>query len=150
MKTIKRLLKQELAETEYEIIFHDKPILSVSDARRYFDVDKAAPVLIFETDKGFYALIKSMAMKRANLHTLKEVIGCNEIKLAEQESVLKATGYHVGEVPLVGLRIPYIFDNALTRHEFIYGGTGNACYTLKIRPEALIKINLITLFTGQT
>jgi len=42
---------------------------------------------------------------------------------------------------LLGLPLPYIVDEQLYQYDFVYGGTGQADITLKVRPDALKKIN---------
>lgn len=51
----------ERSKYAYEIIHHDKPILSKQDGANYFgiDVGQTAPTLVLKTEKGFFALILS-------------------------------------------------------------------------------------------
>lgn len=36
----------------FEIIEHDMPIVSTQDAAKYFDISKAAPTFIMDTEQG--------------------------------------------------------------------------------------------------
>ncbi len=49
----------------------------------------------------------------------------------------------MGSIPLVGLGLPCLFDRKLLRHDYVYSGTGDELKTLKIAPEALLKVNEI-------
>ena len=49
----------------------------------------------------------------------------------------------MGSIPLVGLGLPCLFDRKLLRHDYVYGGTGDELKTLKIAPEALLKVDEI-------
>lgn len=40
-------------QADFKIIKHTDPIFTVKDAEKYFDIDKAAPVYILQTEKGF-------------------------------------------------------------------------------------------------
>ena len=138
-------IKKVLDETgcSYEIIEQDKPILSVSDAESFYPVEKSAPTFVLQTENGLIGCITSMQNGRLDFKKLKTQFGFEKLKLADRKNVQKQTGYLAGCVPLVGLRIPCIFDKKLLCHDFVYGGTGNELLTLKINPNDLIKVNEI-------
>ena len=129
----------------YEIIKHDKEIHSIKDAEGYFDIKRLAPVLIIDTEKGLYAVIKSTLNGKINFEIVKKAIGCNEIKMAAPDKILFETGFNIGAIPLVGLSIPYVIDKLLLRFDYIYGGTGELQYTLKIAPNDVIKVNNVSI-----
>ena len=52
-------------------------------------------------------------------------------------------GYIIGNIPLVGIPLPYILDRNLFEYSFVYGGTGVKGYTLKMNPYALEELNQI-------
>lgn len=39
----------------FKILIHDAPIISTHDAAKYFDITKAAPIFIMDTEKGLIA-----------------------------------------------------------------------------------------------
>ncbi|WP_277472064.1 MULTISPECIES: YbaK/EbsC family protein [unclassified Paenibacillus] len=138
MNALTKLLTEKKAD--FEILNHDKPIYTLSDASLYFDVAYAVPNLILNTDKGFYSLLISGSRGRADLDSLKEILHCSSVTLANKKQVMDQTGYKPGELPLIGLSIPYVFDRLLLQHPFVYGGLGNPLSTLKINPYDLKKL----------
>ena len=74
---------------------------------------------------------------------MKAIFGFGKLKMADRKKIKSQTGYDVGSIPLVGLGLPCLFDRKLLRHDYVYGGTGDELKTLKIAPEALLKVNEI-------
>lgn len=131
----------------YELIQHEKAILSAQDGADYFGIEigQTAPTLILKTDKGFFALIVSGSRGKVNLNEVAEALGCIEVKLASRKEVKEVTGYELGSIPMAGLKLPCVIDNNLYRYPFIYGGTGEPTCTLKIEPQALQELNHVEL-----
>ena len=61
-----RLTIQELDQflskqgADFEFLHHEKPIKSRYDALNYFRLEEMAPTLIVRTEKGMFAIIKSL------------------------------------------------------------------------------------------
>ena len=136
-------LKKQLDKlnADYEIIFHEKPIKSKKDAAFFFDINETAPTLIIKTEKGFFALIFSGIRDQVDLNKVKNLIKCSDICMAKKTELVEKLKIIPGQVPLIGHFLPCIFDNKLLKHNYVYGGTGDLFYTLKIKPENLIKAN---------
>jgi prolyl-tRNA editing enzyme YbaK/EbsC (Cys-tRNA(Pro) deacylase) len=136
-------LELSLSENQitYELITHDKPILSVEDAKEYFDVAKAAPVFILDTDNGLIAYIMSASRKRVDFSAIKRILSTKKATMATPEEIRKRTGCEVGAVPLVGLSLPCVFDKLLFDNDYVFGGSGDIQRTLKISPESIVKMN---------
>ena len=126
---IKEILDE--ANCCYEIIEQDKLILSALDAEGFYPVEKAAPAYILQTETGLIGCITSMQNGRLDFEKLKTKLGFKKLKMADRKKIEKQTGYLTGCIPLVGLGIPCVFDKKLLCHDFVYGGTGNALFTLK-------------------
>lgn len=137
------LLLLDANGADYEVIRHDKPIRSTKDAAEYFDIAKAAPVFVLDTDIGLVAFIKSAVRGKIPFAGLARLLNCARVALADPETVGRQTGHAVGSVPLVGLSLPTIFDNALLQFEYIYGGTGDIHHTLKIAPADVQRLNRV-------
>lgn len=135
------LLKQEGAD--YELIRQNEPLRSSEDAAKYFDMTHSAPVLIVQTERGFFSLIAAGRYGRLDFQELKTRLGFAKLKLAAPRQAEELAGYRVGEMPLVGLSLPCIFDERLLAMDFVYGGTGDAYYTLKIAPQDVKRLNRI-------
>ncbi|MBB6447985.1 aminoacyl-tRNA deacylase [Bacillus benzoevorans] len=143
METLQGIL--ERSKYTYEIIQHEKPILSKQDGTKYFgiEVGQTAPSLILKTDKGFFVLIVSGSRSKVDFEKIADVLGCSKVKLASPEEVQKVTGFQVGSVRMVGLDLPCVIDKRLFQYDFIYGGTGQSTFTLKIEPQALNELNQV-------
>lgn len=138
---LEKLLKSK--NLQFEIIQQDKPILSAQDAEGYYPVEKSAPTFVLQTENGLIGCIASFQNGRLDFDKLKQAFGFSKLKMADRKKIKSQTGYDVGAVPLVGLGLPCIIDRKLFSHDFIYGGTGNELFTLKIAPSELLKANEI-------
>lgn len=143
MKELQEIL--ENSKYTYEIIQHEKPILSRQDGLKYFgiEVGQTAPTLILKTDKGFFALIISGSRSKVNFEIIADILNCSKVKLASSKEVQEVTGFQVGSVRMVGFDLPCVIDKRLFHYDFIYGGTGQSTYTLKIEPQALNELNQV-------
>lgn len=126
---------------EFEIIYEDRPINSINDAKEYYDISQTVPTLIVKTDKGYYALIMCGDRGRVDFEQIKSVLQCEKVKLAGKSEVLKETGFEVGNVPPVAHGLPSIMDSRLLKQPFVFGGAGEVNYTLKMDPKDLEKVN---------
>ncbi|MCM3393231.1 aminoacyl-tRNA deacylase [Cytobacillus oceanisediminis] len=135
----------ERCEYKYEIIQHEKPILSREEGSKYFriEVGQTAPTLILKTDKGYFVLIVSGNRDKLDYEKIAIILGCSKVKLASPKEVQKVTGFEVGSVPMVGLDISCVLDKRIFEYDFIYGGTGKSTFPLKIEPQALNELNQV-------
>ena len=144
MDTIQELTKYlEKEHADFEMIAQDQPILSVEDAKQYYDIKKAAPVFILESDQGLIACIMSANRGRMDFNAMKHKFGYSKLNMADRKNIKKLTGFDAGKVPLVGLNLAVIFDDALLQYDYIYGGTGDELVTLKINPADVKRLNKI-------
>ncbi|MFL0196862.1 aminoacyl-tRNA deacylase [Clostridium sp. WILCCON 0269] len=141
MERIKSLLVEN--NFEFEFIHHDKLIHTAQEGADYFKITigQTAPALIIYTNIGFHALIISGSEEKLNFKKIKKLLKCTNVRMATKNEVKELTGFCVGTIPLFGLPFPYIIDKKLLQKLFIYGGTGEEHYTLKVNPNALIKLN---------
>lgn len=148
MEHLQEVLKN--CNYSFELIQHEKEILSAQDGAEYFGIDigQTAPTLIIKTNKGFFVLILSGSRKKVKFDEIAEVLDCSGVKLASHKEVKTITGFEVGSVPMIGLNLPFIIDKNLYRYPFIYGGTGKQTCTLKIEPQALEELNRVELIFG--
>lgn len=148
MEQLKAILGK--SKFSYELIQHEKPIISAQDGADYFGIEigQTAPTLIIKTDKGFFSLIVSGNRGKVNFDEIAEILGCSQVKLASRKEVQKVTGFEVGSVPLIGLALPCVIDKYLYHYPFIYGGTGERTCTLKIEPQALEELNQVKAIFG--
>ncbi len=128
---------------DFELLRQEKPIRSAADAAGYYPVAQAAPMFVLQTEQGLIGCIASINSGRLDLAVLKQRFGYGKLKLADPKKILAQTGYQAGSVPLVGLGLPCLFDNALLKYDYVYGGTGDELATLKIAPKDLTWLNQI-------
>lgn len=133
-------------KVHYELIKHEEPIISIQDAVKCFDIKKAAPTLILQTENGLVACILSSGHGRIDLKSLKQDLRLEQIELAQKDVILKETGYHIGAIPLIGHMLPCIFDRKLLAFDYICGGTGDELFTIKISPSDVMRLNNIIAF----
>lgn len=139
----------EKSKYTYEIIEHQKPILSREDGSKYFgiEVGQTAPSLILKTDMGYFVFIVSGNRDKLDFVKIAHILGCSKVKLASPKEVQKITGFEVGSVRMVGLDLPCVLDKKLFEYDFVYGGTGKSTCSLKIEPQALTKLNhVVSIF----
>lgn len=126
---------------DYELIHQSKPIYSLQDAKAYYDIEKSAPTFILQSEKGLLACIVSSQYGKLNFEVLKAQFKFEKLKMADRKKIEAQTGYHIGCMPLVGHQLPCIFDKALSKYDYIYGGSGDECITLKIKPADVKRLN---------
>ncbi|MEF2246020.1 aminoacyl-tRNA deacylase [Paenibacillus sp. IITD108] len=145
MDNLIAILQEE--KVEFEIIHHDKPLRTAQEGANHFGIEigQTAPTLFLKSEKGFFAMIVSGNRGRVDLDKVAEIIGCDQLKMANPKEVQQITGYTVGSVSLV-LSLPCILDRELFRYPFIYGGTGEPASTLKLAPAALEKLNQVVAY----
>ena len=68
-------IKNKLENIRYEIISKENPILSVSDAERYYPIEKTAPAFILQTENGFVGCFTSFQNGRLDLVKHKKLFG---------------------------------------------------------------------------
>ena len=137
---------------QYEIIRHEEPIRSAQQGAEFFGIaaGQTAPVLIVDTDQGFFAVVLSGDRGRLDCKVLSGILGCRRAAMASRNDVERLTGCLPGDLPLLGLDLPYVIDRRLDAYAFVYGGAGFPGRTLKVEPAALVKVNRVvaTLGTG--
>jgi len=128
-------------DVDFEIIHNHKPILTVSDAMGIFEIAETAPTIIIKTETDYFALLLSGDRGRIDFKQVRQVLQCKKVRMATREEVFEAIGYEPGHVPLVGHQLPCILDQRLFSHPYVYGGAGDAQFTLKINPRDIEKVN---------
>jgi len=132
----------ESKHVEFEILRHSKTLKTAQEGAEYFgiEVGQTAPTLILSTDLGFYSLILSGDYGRIDMAFIKDLLNCQEVRLAKPKEVEAITGSQIGSVSLINPGLPTLMDRELHRFSYIYGGTGEPQSTLKIPPKDLEKL----------
>lgn len=143
MENIKDILEKN--NFSFEIIYNDIPICTAKEGADYFKINIAqiAPTLIIYTDIGFHVLVVSGERSHVNFKEVKHLLNCKNVRMATKDEVKSITGFSVGNVPMFGILLPYIVDKRLLKFSFVYGGLGEENTTLKVDPNALLKLNKV-------
>lgn len=146
MDTVKKTLKD--SNCEYEFIFHEKQLSTVSEGAAYFGIEsgQTAPTLIIKTEKGYCSIIFSGSRSHIDFDQIAKILDVPRAKLANRDKVKSITGFSPGDTPMVGLNLPTIFDKKLLQYPFVYGGSGQPNRTLKISPDTLVKLNNVVAY----
>ena len=137
LETIKKALDD--AEAQYKLLYHEAPILSVEEGKKHFPPEQIAYTLVITVDGVYHALIVAGERGRVDFAALKQALGCQKAKLADAAQVLDRTGFSVGNMPLVGLPLPYLMDQRLAGQRVVCGGSGDESHTLQIAVEDLVR-----------
>jgi len=132
----------------YEIIHHAGTIRTAKEGAALLGIEigQTAPTLVLRSDNEFFGLILSGARGRVDLDKISNILDSQNLKMATPEEVKQVTGCTVGSVPLVGHSLPCVIDRMLSRHPYVYGGTGSPTSTLKIKPTDLERVNQVMAY----
>lgn len=127
----------------FELLKNERRIRSSEEGSAYWNIHigQTAPALILSTDSGFLLLLISGIVAKVDLETLAASLDVPSLRMATPQEIREHFNLSPGDVPLVGLDIPTLIDRRLMGNDFIYGGSGDPGYTLKISPQALPFLN---------
>ncbi|HOI82603.1 MAG TPA: YbaK/EbsC family protein [Synergistales bacterium] len=127
----------------FELLKNERRIGSSEEGAAYWKIHigQTAPALILRADNRFLLLVISGAVARVDLKTLASSLGVASLRMATPQEIKGHFGLTPGDVPLIGLVLPSLIDRRLLDYDFIYGGSGDPGYTLKISPQALPFLN---------
>jgi len=72
-----------------------------------------------------------------DLNKLTKLVGL--VRLAKPKEVKEITGYDVGGVPPIGVKVRTIVDSKVLENDFIVGGGGSIDKLLKLEPKKIIE-----------
>ncbi|MHA1976719.1 MAG: aminoacyl-tRNA deacylase [Candidatus Hodarchaeales archaeon] len=88
---------------------------------------------------GTYYLIILQGNRKIKTSKLKKLLLVKDITLASPKNVRKHTGYYVGDVPPISLKLPTILDELVLNQQKVYGGGGDDGKNLLLSVEELIE-----------
>jgi prolyl-tRNA editing enzyme YbaK/EbsC (Cys-tRNA(Pro) deacylase) len=141
MENLRTILNNN--QVDFEILRNEKPILTVSDAKGVYEMNETAPTIIIKSEKGYFALLLSGDRGRIDFKQIKKILQCKNVRMTSKEEVFEMIGFEAGSVPLIGHGLPCVLDQHLLKYPYVYGGVGDANFTLKINPRDLVKVNNI-------
>jgi prolyl-tRNA editing enzyme YbaK/EbsC (Cys-tRNA(Pro) deacylase) len=127
----------------FELLENRRKIRSSAEGAAYWGIDigSTAPALVLRAGEAFLLLIVSGAVRKVDFEALARETGSSGLRLAAPNEIKERFGLKPGEVPLFGLEIPTMVDRRLMAYDFVYGGSGDPGFTLKIAPGALLVLN---------
>ncbi len=134
MESIRKLVK----ELGGEIIEVGKPVKTVEQAVRATNSEprKIIKSLLFISEKEPILVIVD-GESRVDLNKLQKLFG--KVRLARPEEVKQITGFEVGAVPPVGIKVKTIVDPRVLQNEFVIGGGGRIDRLSKISPKKIVE-----------
>lgn len=130
---------------EYKLLPLPKDIsLDLAEHVKFHGIQtkEAVPTLIFKTEKGMIA-VQRRADCKLDMKKLKDLVGVKRLGFVE-ESDLKDLDTKAGEVPMLGMDMPYFTDSKVLELKYAYGGAGNNKVAVRLKPNDLININKST------
>lgn len=128
----------------FELLKNGRRIHSSEEGAAYWNIQigQTAPALILRAGSEFILLIVSGAVAKVDLKTLATTIDAGSLRMATSREISEQFGLKPGDIPLFGLNLPTLIDRHLMTYDFIYGGSGDPDYTLKVSPQALPVLNM--------
>lgn len=135
------------ARISYSVLAHEQNLSSAQDGMQagLGTLSMMAPTFVLQTEAGFLAAI-IRGDTRLSYKKIKQKLGLKNVALAPSEQVKLLTGSEVGKVALVNHGLNTIVDERVMEMATIYGGCGEANYTLIIRPQDVITLTQAQVF----
>lgn len=128
---------------KYEAFEH-QPLISAKEsaAARVGEERESVKSLIFKTDKGKFILVLMSGDQRVKTNLIKKIEGCEDLKLASADEVLKVSGVQVGAVAPFSLKtkLKTYFYQGILSNEYVWFAAGNLTVSIKIKPRDLMKL----------
>lgn len=135
-------LKRYVNEKGIKVKFLEfsEPVLSVKDSADKLGVgpERIAKSLVFVDEKKTPILVIVGGDRRVNEKRLSRLHG-SEIRMAKAREVEKYTGYKVGEVPPIGLRLKTFVDRGVINFDTVIAGGGTTRTLIEVSPKDIIK-----------
>lgn len=121
-----------------EIINAGKPVKTVEQAVKATDSNPKQIIksLLFISEEEPVLVIVDGESK-VDLNKLAKIFG--KVRLATPEEVKQITGFEVGALPPVGIKVKTIVDRKVLENEFVIGGGGRIDRLSKLNPEKIVE-----------
>ena len=131
-------LEELIGKLGGEIINAGKPVKTVEQAIKATDSNPKQIIksLLFISEEEPVLVIVDGESK-VDLNKLERMFG--KVRFATPEEVKQITGFEVGAVPPVGMKVKTIVDKKVLENEFVIGGGGRIDRLSKLNPEKIVK-----------
>jgi len=109
------------------------------------DPDRVFKTLVTSGSTEYIALIP--ALQTLDLKALAMLMGERQLKLADEKTAQRVTGYQVGGICPIGTRksLPVVIDTSATHDQYIYISGGKRGLELKLSVNDFIKLTSATV-----
>src|SRR5258708_24615722 len=137
---IEKILLENNAQFEFILL----PEELASDVKVHMkfhgnSIDYAMPNIVFKTNKGF-KVVQRRGDTKIDSKKLKKLAGVSDLRVATEDE-LKELGLTPGIIPPLGIDAKFYMDEKIFENDFIYSGTGDKLFAIKLNPKDLKKIN---------
>ena len=131
-------LEELIGKLGGEIINAGKPVKTVEQAVKATDSNPKQIIksLLFISEEEPVLVIVDGESK-ADLNKLAKIFG--KVRLATPEEVKQITGFEVGALPPVGIKVKTIVDRKVLENEFVIGGGGRIDRLSKLNPGKIVE-----------
>ena len=131
-------LEELIGKLGGEIINAGKPVKTVEQAIKATDSNPKQIIksLLFISEEEPVLVIVDGESK-VDLNKLERMFG--KVRFATPEEVKQITGFEVGAMPPVGIKVKTIVDKKVLENEFVIGGGGRIDRLSKLNPEKIVK-----------
>ncbi|RLG52082.1 MAG: hypothetical protein DRO00_06195 [Thermoproteota archaeon] len=122
-----------------EMIDVGKPVKTVAQAAKHTNSSPKQIIksLVFISEKIGPVLAIVEGDTKADVEKLSKLFG--SCRLANPDEVLSITGYRIGEVPPVGLKIKTVVDKRVLSNTYVIGGGGRIDRLSKLDPRRIVE-----------
>ena len=135
----KENLEELIRKLGGEIINVGKPVKTVEQAVKATDSKPKQIIksLLFISEEEEPVLVIVDGESKVDLNKLAKIFG--KVRLATPEEVKQITGFEVGAVPPVGVKVKTIVDQKVLENKFVIGGGGRIDRLSKLNPERIVE-----------
>ena len=132
-------LEELIRKLSGKIINVGKPVKTVEQAVKATGSrpEQIIKSLLFISKKEGSVLIIVNGKSKVDLNKLERMFG--KVRLATPEEVKQITGFEVGAVPPVGIKVKTIVYPTVLENEFVIGGGGRIDRLSELNPEKIVE-----------
>ena len=132
-------LEELIGKLGGEIINAGKPVKTVEQAVKATGSrpEQIIKSLLFISEKEGPILVIVDGESKVDLNKLEKMFG--KVRLATPEEVKQITGFEVGALPPVGIKVKTIVDRKVLENEFVIGGGGRIDRLSKLNPGKIVE-----------
>lgn len=132
-------LEELIGKLGGEIINAGKPVKTVEQAVKATGSrpEQIIKSLLFISEKEGPILVIVDGESKVDLNKLEKMFG--KVRLATPEEVKQITGFEVGALPPVGIKVKTIVDRKVLENEFVIGGGGRIDRLSKLNPRKIVE-----------